>query len=112
MTYPVPAPAAPVSLTDIVTVMGASARVTLTDVADTVNEVRTGRMPSARAGPASRTSAAAANRPAGAGRRMRAKVGLSAGQPGMRGYLPRHGAVSRRRLASMTRGPGTGLKSG
>jgi hypothetical protein len=40
----VPIPVALGSLTAIVTVMGASPRVTSTDVADTVNEVRVGRM--------------------------------------------------------------------
>jgi hypothetical protein len=86
MTSPVPTPVASGSLTDIVTVTCASPEVTLTDVADTANEVRVGRMSSACAGPAPAMSAAAATRPAAAGSRIhrRTDVGLSVAKLSMR----------------------------
>src|SRR6266576_2262653 len=85
MTSPVPTPVASGSRTDIVTVMCASPFVTLTDVVDTANEVRVGRMSSACAGLAPARSAAAATRPAAAGSPIHrpADVGVSVAKLGM-----------------------------
>src|SRR5215813_13410791 len=89
MMSPVPTPVASGSLTDIVTLMCASPVVTSTDVADTWNDVRVGRM-SARAGPAAPKSAAATTKAKATGSQnhRRTDVGLSVAKLGMRMSLP------------------------
>ena len=89
MMSPVPAPVASGSLTDIITLMCASPLVTSADDADTVNEVRVGRM-SARAGPAPPKSAAATTRPATTGSQIHRRTDASPNvmKRGMRMSLP------------------------
>ena len=93
---PVPTPVASGSLTGIVTLMCASPVVTSTDVADTWNDVRAGKM-SARAGPDAPKSAAATTKAKATGSQnhRRTDGGLGVVKLTMRMALPSGTALCR-----------------